>query len=551
VGHGGAKKYLNGENPKDAFGTGADEYYKLGYKSASGQTTNEAPTPENIEKPAVDKNVESDPTTDKENAKYDIKNMPEIRKEIKTKASDDVGFTDPNKKYPKSAWLKEPDTHRLARNQSINKTIVVDKEQERDKDISIANSDKTWEQPLIPYNAKYPYNHIFESECGHTIELDDTAGSERIHIYHKTGTYVEIDPKGTVTTRTKGHNVVITEKDDKTHIMGTGLLLVDGDFAVEIQKSLQVEVHGDVQLKVDGNMKHEVSGNYDLKVGGNIAIQAGSVMSLKGGSLIAGDAGQIHWNSGKSTAALSVTPFSPNLTILNPPTRQDANDFMMEDAPPEEKQKYIEAKQASNNVPKDEPMAPEEAKKDETPPPNIEPYKTDCAEMAKQKPYSRSTRLSTNFTLGQLCTSPGGGQNALPPADGQVGLTQDQIMCNLMNLCLNVLEPLKSKYPDLIINSGFRIGSGTSQHNKGMAADVSRREIESSGKKKAMMQDFAIEIKNSVPFDQIILETSGGPSSAWVHVSNNPAGNRPNSDPNKIISINTASNKKTSGLGFA
>ena len=42
--------------------------------------------------------------------------------------------------------------------------------------------------------------------------------------------------------------------------------------------------------------------------GTSIYNQAGSIISLKGGSLVAGDAGEIHWNSGRSQAA---TPASP------------------------------------------------------------------------------------------------------------------------------------------------------------------------------------------------------------------------------------------------
>lgn len=567
VGAGGAKRMLNGEDPKDGNGVSAKKYYDLGYNAIAGQKTNEVPSEENLEQTAADKNRETS-TSKQANAQFDIKNMPVVQQQIKTRSTTDLGFTDPNKKYPKKAWLKEPDTHRLARHQSIQKTVVYKKEQERDRNIPIANASKTWEQSLIPYNAKYPYNHILESESGHTIEIDDTKGMERIHIYHASGTFIEIDSKGTITKRSKGNCVSIVEKDDKTHIEGSGVLTVDGDFAVRVGNTCQVHVLGDAQIHVVGNVKQQIDGNYDCKVGGNINMecggsfnlkaggvineQAGSSMSLKAGSQIAGDAGVIHWNSGVSSSASSATPvsnFSPSLHVLHPITRQASNDFVMEDASFEDKKKYIEEKQMSNNVPEEEPVT--DPKKDNTPPPEIEPYKGDCQEVAKQKPYSRQTRLSTNFTLGQLCVSPGGGSTPLPPENGQVGLSQDQIVCNLMQVCLNVLEPLKSKYPDLIVNSGFRIGSGTSQHNKGMAIDLSRRSIESSGNKKQMMQDWSIEVKNSVPFDQIILETSGGPQSAWVHVSYNSAGNRPNSDPNKMITINTATNKKTSGLGFA
>ena len=43
---------------------------------------------------------------------------------------------------------------------------------------------------------KYPFNHTHETESGHVIELDDTPDYERIHLYHRKGTRVEIDKDG-------------------------------------------------------------------------------------------------------------------------------------------------------------------------------------------------------------------------------------------------------------------------------------------------------------------------------------------------------------------
>ena len=54
----------------------------------------------------------------------------------------------------------------------------------------------TWSQPEIPYNATYPYNHVFESESGHIREYDDTADNTRIHERHQSGTSYEIDHQG-------------------------------------------------------------------------------------------------------------------------------------------------------------------------------------------------------------------------------------------------------------------------------------------------------------------------------------------------------------------
>jgi hypothetical protein len=53
-----------------------------------------------------------------------------------------------------------------------------------------------WNQPAIAYNAVYPYNHVFESESGHIKEYDDSAGNERIHERHISGTSTEMTANG-------------------------------------------------------------------------------------------------------------------------------------------------------------------------------------------------------------------------------------------------------------------------------------------------------------------------------------------------------------------
>jgi hypothetical protein len=45
-------------------------------------------------------------------------------------------------------------------------------------------------EPESAYASKYPYNKVISTEGGHVIEVDDTPNQERIHIYHKSGTYV-------------------------------------------------------------------------------------------------------------------------------------------------------------------------------------------------------------------------------------------------------------------------------------------------------------------------------------------------------------------------
>jgi hypothetical protein len=128
-------------------------------------------------------------------------------------------------------------------------------------------------------------------------------------------------------------------------------------------------------------------------------------------------------------------------------------------------------------------------------------------------------RLTENFTLSELTKSETAARRGLDNTPG------DEVIENLRNLCVNLLQPLRTAYGRGIhVNSGYRSpdvnaavgGSRTSDHCRGMAAD-----IEIPGVANA---DLAAYIQQYFKFTQLILEfyTPGIPDSGWVHVSYDP-----------------------------
>ena len=109
----------------------------------------------------------------------------------------------------------------------------------------------TWSEPETPYDATYPYNHVYESEGGHIREMDDTKDKERIHERHASGTGYEIHPNGTKVTRVKKDNYTLVSGDEYTHIKGTNRHTTDGGVRVRVNSS-----------GIDGN-------NYNIEVGSN------------------------------------------------------------------------------------------------------------------------------------------------------------------------------------------------------------------------------------------------------------------------------------------
>jgi len=121
----------------------------------------------------------------------------------------------PSGTYPVEDKLGEPDTNRLARNEKVDETVVKLKKLNLQTSIAQALSETEWSEPESPYAAQYPKNHVTETESGHIQEFDDTPGSERIHTYHKAGTFSEIHPDGTKVSKIVGDNYTIVLEDNK------------------------------------------------------------------------------------------------------------------------------------------------------------------------------------------------------------------------------------------------------------------------------------------------------------------------------------------------
>ncbi|MNP35110.1 Peptidase M15 [compost metagenome] len=120
--------------------------------------------------------------------------------------------------------------------------------------------------------------------------------------------------------------------------------------------------------------------------------------------------------------------------------------------------------------------------------------------------------LSPNFSLRSVSL---GAVVSQYPIKAQGGISAEDIVCNLKNLAENVLEPLKAKYPQMIVTSGFRTGSGTSQHLKGEAVDI---QIKNASK--SFYMEVAKWIKDNLPYDQFLFEQkSFGTRMPWLHIS--------------------------------
>ena len=129
--------------------------------------------------------------------------------------------------YPRK--LDEPTTSRLARNDSDFPSEIVDSK--KTKKLSKVEPDPY-------YNAVYPYNNVVETESGHAIEFDDTPGAERVHIYHRSGAYIEWAANGDRTERIQKDKYTVVLGDEKIYIQGDVSIEVDGTYTVESQGNM-------------------------------------------------------------------------------------------------------------------------------------------------------------------------------------------------------------------------------------------------------------------------------------------------------------------------
>ena len=194
-------------------------------------------------------------------------------------------------KYPTELYMSKTDTNVLAQelisthpSNSVKTTLET----------GWTTATGTADQPASTQeNAKYPYNHVMETEAGHYIEFDDTKGNERIHLYHKTGTFIEIDATGNVVIKTVGNVTNIIAGNMDTYVKGNYNLSVGGTTGV-YSKGLVTEkfdagrkttITGTETAEISGAVKQTYSATLETLITTTANIKASAAMTI-GGSTI-------------------------------------------------------------------------------------------------------------------------------------------------------------------------------------------------------------------------------------------------------------------------
>ena len=192
-----------------------------------------------------------------------------------------IGFVDPNGKYPREGFTGEQDTNRLARGVTVD-TVIQTRIDGATGDYPIANSEEVWNEPPTTFAAEYPHNHVYESECGHIQEFDGSSGAERIHTYHKSGTFNEIYPDGSKVIKVKGDDYEFTLGKKFIQISGNTNIIIGGGVSGDTGEAgnFNFYVKGDAQLQVDGNVNQVIKKDVTQTVGGGITMGCEGEISI-------------------------------------------------------------------------------------------------------------------------------------------------------------------------------------------------------------------------------------------------------------------------------
>lgn len=105
-------------------------------------------------------------------------------------------------------------------------------------------------EPESQAKPEYPNNKVMTTARGHIVELDDTPGAERVHVYHRSGSYIEMNPDGSVVVRSIGESFEIAVKDKRIASVEGDILIstASGEVTVTSAKSINLNAQGSINI---------------------------------------------------------------------------------------------------------------------------------------------------------------------------------------------------------------------------------------------------------------------------------------------------------------
>ena len=488
-----------------------------------------------------------------------------------------TGFLDPSANYPTKEYAGLSETNKLAQGDARG-TIVQAKNATRMLGAKLPFGE-SWDQPESAYRAAYPYNKVTETESGHIIEVDDTPGSERLHIYHKSGTFVEIDANGSMVRRIVGSSYEIIDRNGKIAISGSADISINGACNIFVGNDANIEVEGDVNLTCHNDITAQAGGTLNLSAaeevnitGGNVNVQAYNTMNVmaktalnlhasenislkanvdilveasgnfknqatgiisnKAGGVYSADGSAVHLNSGNSVDAKAVLAGISNIGVMSgrkdpltnvtidpqSMTLADNKSLLLEEATQTKQDRTDQ-----NNLIISQGFASAANLKEAPVVANSSSVtSTQSIVVAPDAKLKKVTELPGNYNLSPSFTVEMLSFKAAVTRDkirAHGTLTYGDIVYNLQALALNVLEPVKKLYPNMFVTSAFRDPGNASNAKTSQHPLGQGADLQFKGASKKEYYDIAVKLARVIKYDQFLLEYCNYTNNPWIHIS--------------------------------
>lgn len=197
------------------------------------------------------------------------------------------GFSDPDQVYPLEETLSKPDTPQPARKDYKDSAVYTSKDSRSSISVTPTGDGTSWSLPSLTDNVVpiYPNNHVYQSESGHVLEFDDTSGKERISVFHKSGSFDEVNATGDRSVVIVGDSYEVVIKNKNIYITGDLNLNVDGNmntkaknYTLEVEQEMKVTVGGEQNIKAE---KTIIDNNVDITGTGTLTADVEVVAGSK------------------------------------------------------------------------------------------------------------------------------------------------------------------------------------------------------------------------------------------------------------------------------
>lgn len=164
------------------------------------------------------------------------------------------GFVDANGEYPDRDYFYGTSINKAAKGEDVNNLNVGGGE----VGVGLNIEDQ---KPSI-----FPFNQVQQTPSGHSFEIDDTPGGERILLKHRTGAGIELRADGSVVISSRKQRVEVVTGDATTIVEGEGDLVYKGDVNLRVDGDFNVSVGGNYNLDVAGDKVEEIKGRHSKTV---------------------------------------------------------------------------------------------------------------------------------------------------------------------------------------------------------------------------------------------------------------------------------------------